>query len=208
MLKSNKNNFFTAVSILILIFGFQNCGNSSFQDFESIVDAPVSTIVVNDTKFRGGLDFSVVSLNSQSEELETDFTVKRSKETDYHIVNDLSDYICSFENPNASEELLQLTEITRVSHPSSSSSSFDLCDSSNGKDVFYKIGNQSPIFLALKDERDDCYSGNPLKLTNQNKRAFVVNNLFIDDINDLVSAVKEDIKDDTSCAAFSNFTDF
>lgn len=207
MIDFNKSNIFTALSILILIFGFQNCGNSSFQNIESLVDAPATSVFVGDTKFRGGLDFSMMSMAPGSSDLVSEFTVKRSKEKDYQVINDLSSFICSFGNPNASEELLQLTEIATISHPASLGSIFDVCDSSGGNDVFYKVGEQSPIYLSLKDEAEDCYSGDPQKLSAQNKRVFVVKNLYIDDINDLIDAVKLDIQDDTNCAAFSNFED-
>jgi len=206
MIDFSKNNILTILSILVLVLGFQNCGNSAFQDVDSVQSAPASSIITNDTKFRGGLDFTVMSISDSSTELVSDFSVQKD-EDDYRIVADLKSYSCAFDNPNASEELLQLTEITTISHPSMVGTAFDLCDAGNDKDVFYAIGAESPIYLTFKDETEDCYSGDPQKLLDKDLRVFIVENLFINDIQDLLDAVKQDVLNEENCASFANARD-
>jgi len=206
MIDFSKNNILTILSILILILGFQNCGNSAFQDMDAVQRVPVNSIITNDTKFRGGLDFTVMSLSDSSNDLVADFSVQRT-EIGYRIVADLESYSCAFENPNASEELLQLTEITTISHPSMVGTAFDICDAESDKEIFYAVGEQSPIYLAFKDETEDCYSGDPQKLLDKGLRVFIVENLFMNDIQDLLDAVKQDVLNEKNCASFANARD-
>jgi len=204
MVSFNKNNIFTLLSILVLFLGFQNCGNSSFQNTDSIQNEPASSLLTGDTKYKEGLDFAAMSLDSGATDLVLNFEVSKNKNKDYSVLSGEISYVCSFEHPNSSEELLQITEISTLSHPSMVSSVFDVCDSSGSKDVFYAIGRQSKIYLTLKDENEDCYSGNPQKLLDLDQRVFVVDNLFIGDIQELIDAVEQDIMNDTKCSAFTS----
>jgi len=199
MIDLNKTNVYTVISILVLILGFQNCGNSSFQNMNSVTNAPASSLIINDTKFREGLDFKIVSLSSGSTDLVSVFEVSKNENHGYDVSSKSTSYRCSFENPNAAEELLQITEISTLSHPSMVPSAFDVCDSSEGKDVYYAIGRQSKIYLIFKSENEDCYTGDPQKLLDQNKRIFVVDNLYIEDLLELVESVKQDVLNDSQC---------
>lgn len=202
MIDLNKNNIYTVMSILVLVLGFQNCGNSSFQNMDSVRNEPASSLLPSDTKFRGGLDFEIASLSSASQDLRANFKISKNKDRSYAITNESANYKCSFENPNSAEELLQITEISTLSHPSMISSAFDLCDSSDGKDVFFGIGRQSKIYLTFKSETEDCFTGDPQKLLDLDKRVFVVDNLFIEDVQELIDSVKQGVLNDSQCREF------
>jgi len=204
MINFNRNNVFTFVSILILLLGFQNCGNSNFQNVSAVKNAPALSLIVEDTKFKGGLDFEVLSLAQGSTELVSNFKVSKGKKSEYNISQNERSYLCYFENPNSSEELLQLTEISTLSHPSTEGSVFDICDSSEGEDVYYSIGRQSKLYLVFKNEAEDCYSGDPEKLMDQDLRVYIVDNLFIDDIEELTATVEQDVLDGSNCAIFDS----
>lgn len=203
MVKFNKNNVISLVSMLVLMLGFQNCGSSSFQNIDAVQGEPASSLITGDTKYKQGLDFAVMSMASGSSDLKTDFKVSKNDKKEYILEDESTTYTCTFETPNSSEELLQITEISTLSHPSMISSAFDVCDSSGGEDVYYSIGRQSKIYLVAKDENEDCYSGDPQKLIDQNKRVFVVDNIFIGDIQNLLDNVGQDALNESNCASFT-----
>lgn len=191
--------FFTALSILILLMGFQNCGDSSFQNLETVNGEPLSSLIPEDTKYTGGQNFRMLSLDIGSSDLETEFKVSRGFEDNYIIqnLNILSN--CDLSDPNAAEEILQIADVTIISHPSTITAPIEVCDNADDKNYFYQLGDVSPIFIVFKNETENCYTGDPQKLIDQDKRVFVVENMFEDEIQELINAISEITSDNQSC---------
>lgn len=188
--------------------GFQNCGDSSFQNTETISREPLSSLIPEDTGYNGGQTFRLLSLDLNSDNLEAEFKVSRGEQENYIIQNLSIISNCDLTNPNAAEELLQIADVTIVSHPSTLSTPIEVCDNAEDKSYFYQLGDVSPIYIVLKNESEDCYSGDPQKLIDQDKRVFIVENMFEDEVQELIDAVSEITSDRSLCQTTNiGFTD-
>jgi len=197
-----KRNALAIASASLLIMAFQNCGSSSFQNLETVNGEPLSSLLppTSDTAFNGGQDFRVLSLSNSSSEMQVEFSVERSVKDRYLVKSLTSLSNCAFKGPNAAEDLLHIADVTIISHPATLSSSINVCASNAGKDYFYQLGNNSAaVFIVFKNKTENCYSGDPEKLIAQGESVFVADNMFEDDIINLVNNVSDNTSSSSSC---------
>lgn len=184
----------------ILILGFQNCGNSNFSNEDLVQDQPLSSInsehvSIDNTKFSGGLSFDYMSKTAT--QTLSEFKVEKTSNGVYSAQEGNTLITCTLENPNAMEELMQLTEVVTVTHPTFLASP-EICSPVDGKFYHFKIGKVSPIYLIAKSQADDCLLDDPQRLLDENKRAFVINNLSFEEIESLVFESRA-LASSTSC---------
>lgn len=184
-------SYSSTVSLLamgfILVLGFQNCSGSQFSDGDLIEDAPLSSIDTGDTKFKGGLSFDYLAktdLNTVSE-----FKVQKKSDDTYSAQSGNNIITCSLQTPNPMEELMQITEVAKVTHPAFLSNP-QVCNPIDGKFIHYKIGEVSPIYLIASSQEENCLLDDPQRLLNEDKRVFVIDNLSFEEIESLVNESK------------------
>jgi hypothetical protein len=182
---------------LILVFGFQNCQNASFSNPDIIQDQPISSLQPGDTKFKNGLTFD--ALSKTVNQTISEFRVFKRGDSEYVALSRGLFITCSLEKPNAMEDLMQITEVARITHPSFISNP-SICDPQDGKFIHYKIGKESPIYLIAASEVDDCLMDDPQELLNEDKRVFVIDNVSYEEISSLIEDSLE-LSGSSSCIA-------
>ncbi len=195
---------------LILVLGFQNCGDAKFIDQDDLIQGkPLSSIYnngrvsIDNTKFTGGLSFSYI-LKTDTE-TSSIFQVKKISGNSYSAQEGGRFSTCVLENPNAMEELMQITEVATVTHPSFLAQP-EICDPLNGYFFHFKIGEKSPIYLIAKSSADNCLLDDPQRLLDEGKRVFVINNLSFEEIETLITE-SQAIANSNSCFADDTTSD-
>lgn len=192
-------HYSSTVSLLlmgfILVLGFQNCSSSKFSTDDLVEDAPLSSIQIEDGQYTEGLSFDYIAktINETASELK----INKTSASVYSAQAGNSLSTCTVEIPNAMEDLMQITEVAKITHPAFLSSP-EVCDPSDGKFIHYKIGDHSPIYLIASSQEDNCLTDDPQDLLDENKRVFVIDNLSFEEIESLIEDSKT-IIESSSC---------
>ena len=205
--KFSKKNTVALILIVLLVLSFQNCGNSSFQNSTGTANLNSNSDFdppVEDSQFREGLDFALMSLTPGENSLKTEFSLSRNNSS-YTVTNGSIQSRCTFENPNAAGELLQILEVSSLQLPQDANLDLEICEDSEDRSLFYMVGQQSPVFLVFKDDIENCHSGDVQSLIDLNKRVFIVENLLHDDVEALIESVLQDVNNGEVCDRV-NFT--
>ncbi|MGH1468870.1 MAG: hypothetical protein ACRBBP_08330 [Bdellovibrionales bacterium] len=185
-MKSYSNTISLLAMGLILVLGFQNCSGSRFSDGDLVEDRLLSSIKPGDTKYKDGLSFDYLAKTDTN--TVSEYKVQK-KDNNVYLAQSGNDIItCSLQTPNPMEELMQITEVAKVTHPALLSNP-EVCNPIDGKFIHYKIGEVSPIYLIASSE-EDCLLDDPQRLLNENKRVFVIDNLSFEEIESLVNESK------------------
>lgn len=168
---------------LIMVLGFQNCGSSTFSGDDLIQKTPLSSINIDDTKYKEGLSFSLIS--QIDSEITSEFKVQKTSENNYAAQSGQSIITCTLGDPNPMEELMEITDVASVTHPTFLSE-IELCDPLDGKFIHFKIGETSPVYLVPYSQPNNCLTDDPQRLLGEGKRVFIVENISYEEIETLV----------------------
>ena len=142
--KFSKKNTVALILIVLLVLSFQNCGNSSFQNSTGTANLNSNSDFdppVEDSQFREGLDFALMSLTPGENSLKTEFSLSRNNSS-YTVTNGSIQSRCTFENPNAAGELLQILEVSSLQLPQDANLDLEICEDSEDRSLFYMVGQQ------------------------------------------------------------------
>jgi hypothetical protein len=171
----------------IMVLGFQNCGNSTFNEDDLIQDTPLSSIDIDDTKYNKGLSFTLLAKNEVN--TLSEFKVQKTSDHNYSAQNGLSIITCTLGDPNPMEELMEITDAAKVTHPTFLSE-IEICDPEDGKSIHFKIGETSPVYLVAYSQPENCLMDDPQRLMNEGKRVFIIENISFEEVETLVDESK------------------
>ncbi len=177
----------TIFTTLILIFGFQNCGKSSFSGSDLVESEPLSSINIDDTKYKDGLSFN--SLSTTNDKTVSDFQVQKTSDQSYAAKTGNDIITCVLDNPNPMEELMQITEVATVTHPTFLSE-VDVCEPKDEKFIHFKIGEDSPVHLISYTQDENCLTDDPRRLLAEGHRVFIIENISFEEIETLIEESK------------------
>lgn len=185
-MKNRSGTISLLIMGFILILGFQNCDGSSFRNEDLIQEAPFNSInigFVGSTQYKGGFSFSYRSKTDA--QIISEFKVRKINTTVYLVQEGSTLITCRLGTPNSMEELMQITEIAKVTHPTFLSD-FEVCEPADGKFIHYKVGDTSPIYLIASSQNENCLLDDPQRFLDENKRIFIIDNLSFEEIETLV----------------------
>lgn len=197
--------FWLMVIGAVLVFSFQNCGKSSFQNTDLIEDMPLSSISspqsVKHTKYTGGQAFSLFNKKDATPDT---ISLKAQKTlTNFSMQDNSSLFNCQLNKEEAFEVLIHLSDFIKVTHPSLMTSPPPVCDKNLSPHKYIKLGDQdSNLFLITINTTKNCLNANPTDLLNEGKRVFIVTESGDLDIQALVDTARAKLRG-SSCVEIS-----
>lgn len=167
----------------IMVLGFQNCSSSNFSEDDLIKEVPLSSINIDDTKYNNGLSFNLLTKTEGN--TTSEFKIQKTSDHSYSAQSGLSIITCNLGHPNPMEELMEMTDVAKVTHPTLLSD-IEVCEPSDEKFIHFKIGETSPVYLVAYSQPENCLTDDPQRLMVEGKRVFIIENISFEEIETLV----------------------